>query len=47
VDEQWHVSTIAYDYRVGRADGGRELLSWHPTTGVSFPRFVAYRRWHG
>jgi hypothetical protein len=37
--ERWHVSTVAYDYRINRADSGSELLSWHwhPTTGVPFP----------
>jgi hypothetical protein len=37
--ERWHVSTIAYDYRLSRARDGSELLSWHwhPRTGVTFP----------
>ncbi|MBM7788412.1 hypothetical protein [Tenggerimyces flavus] len=36
----WHVSTVAYDYRLDDADG-RELISWHwhptPLPGVDFP----------
>jgi hypothetical protein len=38
-DQRWHVSTIAYDYRLARGSDGSELLSWHwhPTTGVTFP----------
>ena len=37
--ERWHVSTVAYDYRISRAEDSSELMSWHwhPTTGVSFP----------
>jgi hypothetical protein len=39
VDERWHVSTTAYDYRISRVESDRELLSWHwhPRTGVHFP----------
>jgi hypothetical protein len=38
MEERWHVSTVAYDYRVSRVDDDRELLSWHwhPRGGVSF-----------
>jgi hypothetical protein len=37
--ERWHVSTVAYDYRLSRAEDCSELLSWHwhPRTGVTFP----------
>jgi hypothetical protein len=36
--QRWHVSTVAYWYRLDRADGG-ELLSWHwhPQSSVSYP----------
>ncbi len=34
----WHVSTVAYDYRLGRGDGS-ELVSWHwhPSTPFRAP----------
>lgn len=37
--DRWHVSTIAYDYRLSRGSDRSELLSWHwhPRTGVAFP----------
>jgi len=37
-DSRWHVSTVAYDYRLNRGDGA-ELLSWHwhPQTGLRSP----------
>jgi hypothetical protein len=37
--QRWHISTLAYDYRLSRATDSAELLSWHwhPRTGVPFP----------
>ena len=37
--ERWHVSTVAYEYKLSRAEGDNELLSWHwhPSTGTPFP----------
>jgi hypothetical protein len=42
--ERWHVSTVAYDYRMSRADGS-ELLSWHwhPETGQQAPHMHVAR----
>ncbi len=36
--ERWHVSTVAYQYRLDHADG-TELLSWHwhPSSRVAHP----------
>ncbi len=40
VPSAWHVSTLAYDYRLSDGDG-RELISWHwhpaPLPGPEFP----------
>jgi hypothetical protein len=37
--DRWHVSTVAYEYKLSRAEEGREMLSWHwhPSTGTPFP----------
>jgi hypothetical protein len=42
VRSRWHVSTVAYDYRLSRHDSA-ELLSWHwhPQTGLSTPHLHA------
>lgn len=41
--ERWHVSTLAYDYRLSRVRDGSELLSWHwhPQTAIAFPHLHA------
>jgi hypothetical protein len=41
---RWHVSRVAYDYRLSRSDGP-ELLSWHwhPQTGLQPPHMHVAR----
>jgi hypothetical protein len=46
--DRWHISTLAYDYRLSQAADESELLSWHwhPQTGVPFPHLhVATADW--